>query len=749
MRDVRVFNTGWVFSDGFTQSTVNELQQGVVVTLPHTAVELPLTYFDETLYQKCFTYQKVLHWEPAFEDQEVVLRFDGSMANTEVFINGHSVCKHPDGYTAFEARLTEQFKPGKNLITVKIDGSENPDIPPFGGRIDYLTYAGIYRDVFLRVTAPLYIGNVKIEADDVLKPLKSLCVRCYLENPQQCSVTGTLSVDISDLAGGSIAQQTVSIDDREVEVVFENLPNISLWDIDSPNMYSVAVSLMSDSGGDVLTQSFGFRTAQFTADGFRLNGHPLKLLGLNRHQSFPYSGYAQGRYSQERDVEILKNELSCNVVRTSHYPQSPWFLDHCDKLGLLVLEEIPGWQHIGGDQWKAQSLVNVRHMIERDWNHPSIITWGVRINESIDVHEFYTQTNALARKLDPTRQTHGVRKYQNSEFLEDIYTMNDFSQGQEELTDNGAPSIPIKSQKENTGLTKNVPYMVTEFNGHMYPTKVHDCELRQAEHVTRHLRILNKVFGDPHIAGCTGWCMFDYHTHKDFGSGDRICHHGVLTMFREPKFAGYVYASQGDPNKKSVLEPVTFWARGERNIGGALPLIILTNLDEVELQFANGTSQRFKPAKAVYPHLPHAPVIIERGDVLEQNVGQWGANWTDIKLAGYLDGKEVASTMMVSAPLPATLALIADKTDILASEREEVRVVARALDQANSKLPFLHDQLTIQVDGPASLIGPSVSPIVGGSTGFWIRSTGAIGDIQITVTSGRFDTQTLTITASA
>ena len=230
-------------------------------------------------------------------------------------------------------------------------------------------------------------------------------------------------------------------------------------------------------------------------------------------------------------------------------------------------------------------------MIERDWNHPSIVLWGVRINESRDDHDFYAETNRVAHALDTTRQTGGIRVITESELLEDVYTTNDFILGNEELGGN-RPRTPLRPRRETSGLDRPVPYMVTEFNGHMYPTKSYDQEQRQIEHVTRHLEVLNAAYGDPEIAGCIGWCAFDYNTHKDFGSGDRICHHGVMDMFREPKFAAFAYASQCEPAEAVVLEPVTFWARGERNIGGVLPLMVLTNCEEVELRYGNNAPKR-------------------------------------------------------------------------------------------------------------------------------------------------------------
>ena len=135
----------------------------------------------------------------------------------------------------------------------------------------------------------------------------------------------------------------------------------------------------------------------------------------------------------------------------------------------------------------------------------------------------------------------------------------------------------------------------------MYPTKSFDQEQRQAEHVRRHLEVLNAAYGDPGISGAIGWCAFDYNTHKDFGAGDRICHHGVMDMFREPKFAAYAYASQCEPAEEVILEPVTFWARGERNIGGMLPLIVLTNCDEVELTLRQQSAQARRPRSRDLP----------------------------------------------------------------------------------------------------------------------------------------------------
>jgi beta-galactosidase len=743
MRSALDFNDGWVFHDGFDSALTTGLAPGAAVRLPHSAVELPFAYGDETSYQRRFTYQKAFRADPAWTGREVALLFEGAMANAVVFLNGVELTRHKDGYTPFSARLTGHLHPGDNLVTVAIDGSENPDIPPFGGRIDYLTYAGIYREAALRISAPVSIGTAKIETPDALAATKTVTVAIDFDNPQGHPVSGRLTATVRAADGTALGSAETPVDGTPVRLHIAGLRDIALWDLDRPVLYTLELALETPYGRDALSERFGFRTAEFTAQGFRLNGRPLKLRGLNRHQSFPYVGYALGRTAQERDAEILKRELHVNMVRTSHYPQSRHFLRRCDELGLLVFEEIPGWQHVGGAAWKAEAVENVRRMIRRDWNHPSIVIWGVRINESVDDHDFYAETNRVAHELDPTRPTGGVRYITDSELLEDVYTMNDFILGNEELGGN-RPRTPLRPQREVTGLDRTVPYMITEFGGHMFPTKSYDQEQRQAEHVRRHLEVLNAAYGDPGIAGCIGWCAFDYNTHKDFGSGDRICHHGVMDMFREPKFAAYAYASQCAPAEAIVLQPVTVWARGERNIGGTLPLIVLTNCDAVEIAYGDEAPRRVAADRESFPHLPHPPVIIDRQNFTEAELGRWGMEWRDVTITGLIGGVPVKELRFVADPLPTTLEVVADAAAL--EPHEAVRVMVRALDQAGNKLPFLFEPVIIEVGGAGRRLGPRLVPLRGGAAGFWVEATGT-GLITIAVTSERLGTTTIELAA--
>jgi beta-galactosidase len=749
MRRYETFNGNWIFAEGFAEDRVHELQIGETVRLPHTALELPYNYFDETRYQKAFTYQKVIAWENGFAGKEVSLVFDGSMADNVVYLNGETIIAHKDGYTPFEARLTPHLKPGDNLLTVKVDGSENPKIPPFGNMIDYLTYAGIYRDVWLKVTSPVSIRNIKIETPDALAASKRVKVKVFAADPQALGISGALAVTITAADGKVVATKTVSLAGFETELEFSGLASLELWDIDNPVLYQLTAEIETPHGRDQYSSRFGFRTAEFTPDGFLLNGKPLKLRGLNRHQSFPYSGYAMGKRAQRKDADIMKYDLRCNIVRTSHYPQAKSFIERCDEIGLLCFEEIPGWQHIGDKEWQQESIENVRRMIERDWNHPSIIIWGVRINESQDNHDFYAETNRLARELDPTRQTGGVRFITNSELLEDVYTMNDFILGMEEMPGNNRGRVVLRDRVETTGITRPIPYMITEYNGHMYPTKRFDQEQRQAEHVTRHLLVLNAAAGDPNISGSTGWCMFDYNTHKDFGSGDRMCYHGVLDFFREPKLAAYAYASQGDPAGGAVLQPVTYWARGERNIGGVLPLIILTNCDYIETEFGDRPVKRYYPDRETYPHLPHPPVVLDQRNVKPSDFGTWGFEWKQGIFRGYVNGELVKTVILPGDPVATRLEVAPDETELRAGEKDAVRVIVRALDQGGNIMPFFDEPIALSLEGDGRIIGPSLLALKGGVAGFWVEAGESAGALTLKAESGAFDTQTITFSVGS
>ena len=617
-------NDDWLFTEQFEDSLMapeypeNTLQP---VRLPHTCKETPFHYFDESLYQMVSGYRRHLLIPKNWQGKRILLTFEGAAHDSTVFCNGKKVGEHHCGYTAFTVDLTDNVLYGQdNLLCVRLDSRENLNVPPFGYVIDYMTYGGIYRDVRLEVKEKVSLSDIFVHtAID------------FRSSPVTAQITSEITLTESDKnvtirqyympkstaaaqeSWRLLCEQTVSTDvscDKEFSLT-ATITAPLLWDTEEANLYILKTQLYQDNTLlDETETTFGIREAVFKKDGFYLNGRKLRIRGLNRHQSFPYVGYAMPKSMQRLDADLLKKELGLNAVRTSHYPQSHYFLERCDELGLLVFTEFPGWQHIGDDSWKAQAVANAEDMIRQYRNHPSIILWGIRINESPDDDAFYEKTNAVAHKLDPSRPTGGVRAMKKSHLLEDVYTYNDF------LHDGEMPGCDPK-KKVTSDMEK--PYLISEYNGHMYPTKAFDNEERRSEHAIRHANVLDAVAGQPDIAGSFRWCMFDYNTHKDFGSGDRICYHGVMDMFRNPKLAANIYACEQE--QTPVLEITSSMDIGEHPGCNRGNIYILSNADSVKMYKNDRFIKEYLPGMSPYKHLKHGPILIDDfiGDSFAQN----------------------------------------------------------------------------------------------------------------------------------
>ena len=709
-------NRNWRYNPKFVEGAHDKTFDDAAfqrVVVPHTNIKLPWHSFDDKDYEFVSIYRRRFKLPPEARGKHVFVDFEGVMTASTVWINGVRLEEYKGGYTPFSFDLTPHIDfAGENVLVVDVDSTERPDIPPFGYQIDYLTFGGIYREVSLRVVPGTFIANIFAKPMDVLSAHPRVQVDCFLQNLEASREPMSLEVELREgnqgLAKGTAKVPASAATTAPVThtVTLENLSGIKLWDLVTPNLYSVQVRLVK--GTQIVDQDsrrIGFREAQFTDHGFELNGKVLKLRGLDRHQTFPFVGQAMPGRPQRRDAEILRVNLRCNIVRTSHYPQSRHFLDACDELGLLVLEEIPGWQHIGDEAWKLISIDNVRRMIERDWNHPSIILWGVRINESKDDHDFYTRTNALAHKLDPTRQTGGIRYFQESEFLEDVFTMNDF----------GFPLKPPNHPR----------YLNTEFVGHTYPTKTIDNKERLMEHTVRHARVHDQLASNPQYAGGIGWCAFDYNTHYDFGSGDRICYHGVTDIFREPKPAAGFYKSQCDPSEEIVLEPAFHWARGDESIGFTKGMVC-SNCDHLKFYVGDKLVAEADPDKTQFQHLRYAPFTANLGSAVHQ--------WGDLRIEGYRQDKKVITKALSGKGIDQKFALLPDDTKLNADGADTTRVVLRVTDEYGAIRPFANDAIKLELEGPAEMIGDNPFALVGGTGAIWIRAKEQVGTVQLTAT---------------
>jgi len=790
-------NENWLYSsdyfDELKDAGFNEANLKPV-RIPHANVETPFHYFDESIYQFVSGYRRKINAPEEWRGKSVILTFEGVGHEATVYLNGDEVAFHQCGYTAFSIDISEKLVYGSdNLLTVKVNSKEDINVPPFGFVIDYMTYGGIYRDVYIDVLDKCHFENLYVNPKVSVKDgsVKKTGYFASFELSQETE--GDFDVEISCAEYKSDDYKVIgSFNGKDFEVrikdgrkIFEKSEMIEetpkLWSPDEPNLYNFKVRLLRN--GNVIDERViraGFRKAKFKADGFYLNGKRLTIRGLNRHQSYPYVGYAMPKSMQEMDADVLKNELGLNAVRTCHYPQSHYFIDRCDEVGILVFTEIPGWQYVGDDAWKKQAIENTRDMILQYRNHTSIILWGVRINESQDDDELYTKTNNLAHELDPFRQTGGVRFIKKSSLLEDVYTYNDFSH------DGKTPGCRHKSDV-TTDMNKG--FLISEYNGHMFPTKSYDDELHRTEHFLRHARVMNAYYGEEGVAGGFGWVYADYNTHKDFGSGDRICYHGVMDMFRNMKPAANIYSAQQDKNP--VLYISSSLDIGEHPAGIKDELWAVTNADVIKMYKNDRFISEYNVKDdSAFKNMPHGPVLIDDfvGDQMEtvehykpsvakdlkkglnmasryglesapkkfyllaakvltvdkikystlvnlygKYIGEWGGEATVYRFDAIKDGKVVAS--VVKEPFrEVVLEAKAYKTELKEENSYDVTEVRiRALDQKGNVLPFYNDPITLSIEGEAELIGPACLNLQGGMAGTYVKTKGNSGEAKLTV----------------
>lgn len=753
----------WEFVKEWSSTFARGEGTAETVRLPHTAVEMPLHYGDHMAYQMVCGYRRTLTVSDELRGKRLFLQFDGAAHIATVYLNGQELATHRCGYTGFRVEITDFVNiEGENLLAVRLDTTENPDIPPFGFVIDYLTYGGLYREVWLDVREKEMIRDIFVTTPTLTTAHVSL------------SADSECRVEILSEHGEVLAAQN-AVDIAEFAVT-----DARPWNIDTPNRYICRATCLAS--GDSMEVKFGFRTAEFRADGFYLNGEKAFLRGLNRHQCYPYIGYAAPESLQREDARILKEELGCIAVRTSHYPQSHHFIDECDRLGLLVFTEIPGWQHIGGDGWKEQACENVREMVTQYRNHPSIILWGVRVNESMDDDDLYRRTNAIAHELDPSRATSGVRYIQKSHLLEDVYSYNDFSH-----TGQNGGALPKKAVTPD--LSK--AYLISEHNGHMFPTKSFDPWQKRQEHALRHARVLDAAYASGEHAGCFGWCMFDYPTHKDFGSGDRVCYHGVMDAFRNPKLAAAVYASQQKDHP--VLEVGSPMDIGDYPGGNIGDVYVFTNADEVYL-YKNGnlvdqltdhspgvmrvrdpvgclleTQEGFSAKKAAllrrclvtigkkglaglspadyirmaWAMLRYKLTMDDAVTLYGKYIGNWGGEATVWRFDARDMGEVVASvTRCPSAALH--LQVTASHTELTEGDAYDMAAVRiRILDEFGNVAPYAQLPVRFALEGTAKLVGPDVVTAEGGMCGTYIRTAGTPGEACLTVSTDQTEPVTI------
>ncbi|MBR2809409.1 MAG: glycoside hydrolase family 2 protein, partial [Erysipelotrichaceae bacterium] len=324
---MKKINNDWEFTSHYSDEFLSGGKAEKTVRIPHNVETMPLHYSDSNAYQKICGYRKTIFIPKEGEGKRWFIQFDAAGHIADVYCNGKHVAHHACGYTAFRAEITEQVSYGQdNIITVRLDTTENPEIPPFGFVIDYLTYGGIYRDVYLDERNKTFIADAWIRTPSLYQAELS-----YMLDGDDKDLS--IRFEIIDAEGNIQAVKEAPAG----EPLKLELGVARVWGIDHPYLYTGRITLLDEGKEvDAVTRTFGFRTISFNENQVILNDNPVFIRGLNRHQCIPYAGYALSDSLQAEDARILKEELGVNAVRTSHYPQSPYFVDRCDEIGLMV-----------------------------------------------------------------------------------------------------------------------------------------------------------------------------------------------------------------------------------------------------------------------------------------------------------------------------------------------------------------------------------------------------------------------------
>jgi beta-galactosidase len=739
------FGTGWRFGPASAGSSLPGFDDSgfASVTLPHTVTPLSWQDWDPASWEQVWVYRK--HFDAPFEASDaggrVFLDFGAALTHSTVTLNGTEVGDYLGGYLPFAFEITGLVEPTGNVLAVQLDSTFNLNVPPdrpapaVSTSVDFWQPGGIYRDVSLRVVPEIYLADVFAKPVNVLDAAARQVVvqatvdaaaaldgTAALNGTAALDGTAEVAVELRDddfvIAAGRAPVAIGGPGQVTVTVTLSGLGDVVLWDVDQPKLYHVVSVLRVDGQRfDERRVRIGFREATFGLDGFYLNGRRVKLLGVNRHQFFPFAGGAMPGRVQARDAEIIRRELNCTMVRCSHYPQSEAFFDACDELGLLAWEEAPGWGYLGDQAWLALASRDIGQMIVRDRNHPSIVVWGARLNETPNNVPFYTSTNELAHALDDSRPTAGAMAGMRltTDYEQDVFAENDYSS----VTGPGGAKQPsLEPPVDGVGR----PYLVTEAVGTLSgPARFYrrtDPQAVQQGQATAHARVHAITAADDRYCGLLAWSGIDYPS----GSGGNIYrgvkYTGVVDLFRVAKPGAAIYQAQVDPQVRPVIAPAFYWDFGPSSPVTSLPsAMICANLERLEVYVGGAHFASVTPDTGLYGALAFPPSFVDFR-------GVDGSLLPELRIDGYLGPDLIAARSLASDPSFDSLRLTADDAEIVGDGVDATRVVFRAVDRYGAPRPYVTGQVVLSLDGPAVLVGdnPFDFAAAGGVGAVWIRS---------------------------
>jgi beta-galactosidase len=715
-RTTENFGSDWQFSrKAADDSTITKWES---VNLPHTMRIEPLVVNDQ--------FQGVGHYVKTFSVSDInnrkyFLYFEGVMQVATIFINGEKVLTHSGGYLPFTVDATPFLRADTaNQIDVWVDNTDNALVPPGKALadLDFNYYGGIYRNVYLITTGKIYItdaveadhvagGGVLLHFDEVSADQAKGILRVQAKNEsgtgESLRVLATLISSDGQIFHFRSDEKHAKPDSTvtlQQELVVDNP---LLWSPQQPQRYRLLVELMAGERLlDSTSLNIGIRKIDLNENGFYINGEKQFLRGTNRHQEYPYVGYALSDEAQWRDAVKIKS-AGFDFVRLSHYPHAEAFMDACDKLGLLVMDCIPGWQFFGDSVFVENSYQDCRDMIRRDRNHPCVAFWELSLNESPMTDEYMQSVNEILDEELPFGDSYSASWIDYPAY--DLFIparQHAEPPGYWNFYKNGKRNVFVAEYGDWEYYAKNAGFNQKAFG-----------DLKADERTSRQLRssgekhLLQQALNFSEAAasnrrgigtiGHANWLMFDYNR----GYADDLEASGIADIFRVPKFVFYFYQSQRPPQEQYpapvASEPMVFIA--SYNTRQSSPTItIFSNCQEVELFVGDNLIARQPAVKdsafasLLFPPYRFANVPVGTGK---------------LTAIGYIDGKEAARYEVALAGEPERIRLQADLEGIAINENypDVFLVNTYITDSAGNTVYDANLPVVFTIEGRGKLLG--------------------------------------------
>ena len=705
------------------------------VSLPNTTNIEPQTVNDQ--WQGIAWYRKSFDVPVNPSTKKVFLDLEAAMNFSKIWINGTLVSEHHGGYLPVKVDITNYVEKGNNVIAIRLDNTDNDITGPKPlKRLDFNMYGGLYRNAWLHFSEKVYIsdavlakkvagGGIFVTYPKVTNEVSEVAVKTHIINEEkaekQIKIIQSIFYDGNLVKENSSTKRIAPESDVEIKELF-TINNAKLWSPKKPNLYQLETKVfIGENEIDSETTNFGIRV--FTFDNNQqlyINGEKTFLRGVNRHQEYPFIGYALSDNAQYRDAKKIK-EAGFNYIRLSHYPQSPAFLDACDELGIVVVDAIMGWQYYNDtDAFREYCYRSATELIRRDRNRPSVLAWEVSLNETKAMTvPFMEELNRITHAEYPGENVYSCG------WMDDVYDIY-FQARQHRIL--------------HPHELKDKPYSVSEYGDWEYHSK--NAGLNQdklpnalrAELSSRQARangekrLLNMAYNlqESHNENMqtvaysdSYWVMYDYNR----GYHDDIEYSGVMDLFRLPKFGYYFYQSQKDVSEGNVLEIATYW-----NEKSPLDVKVFSNADEVQLFLNAELIATQKPDQNKNTDKLNHPPFTFKIPSFEAGT---------LKAIGFINGKQVSEDIVKTPKKPTKLKIWIDESGKkpIVGVNDVVFCYIAAVDENGTINTDYSEEVTVTLKGDAEIMNPDVIKAEAGIATALIK-IGTSLDISILAKSG-------------